>query len=147
MIETKEKEIDGHVFSVTQFNGREGFRIKTKLIKLLAPSLAELAGGIKNFKPGKLLDAEIKGQFVGNAVSRLAEALDENEFLLFVMRIFQTTRYDGKQISDGLFDFEFAGNFEIVYKAISFVLEVNYGNFFGLGGIGNLMEKANKTTQ
>lgn len=153
MIEMKEKEIDGRRFTVTQFNGREGFKIKTKLAKMLMPCVAAITGGIdtsKVRKGGSVMDADVDGEVLAKGLSLLAEQLHEDEFLALVMRLFQSTRMDDREITDTVFDMEFAGDFGVVYKALAFVLEVNYGSFLAVGGIGKVMRimgKAANTAQ
>lgn len=142
-IKTKTKEIGGYSVEVTQFTGREGFKVKTKLLKLLIPSLGALAGAVP--KGSSVLDADISGEVVSRAMSAITDQLDEDDFLSFVLRMLQSTRVSVKDASGNrsmvvirpeVFDIEFAGHFEIVYEILAFVLEVNYGSFFEMGGIG-----------
>jgi len=134
MIETKEKAIDEHNVMVTQFPGRRALMFKTRLIKLLGPSIAQLF-------TEKGVDAEVDFSAISKALDKLAENLNENEYVKFVLDLLQCTRFDGKEIGENVFDTEFAGNLLLMYKVLWFTLEVNYGSFFGEGGIGKILSK------
>ena len=132
MIDTKEKTIDEHNVMVTQFPGRRALLFKTRLIKLIGPSVAQMF-------TGKSLDANVDFSVISKALDKLAENLKEDEYVKFVLDLLQCTRLDGKEISESVFDNEFAGNLLLMYKVLWFTLEVNYGSFFGQGGIGKIL--------
>ena len=132
MIDTKEKIIDEHNVMVTQFPGRRALFFKTRLIKLVGPSVAQLF-------TGKSLDINMDFSIVAKALDKLAENLKEDEYVKFVLDLLQCTRLDEKEINDSTFDNEFAGNLLLMYKVLWFTLEVNYGSFFGQGGIGKIL--------
>jgi len=132
MIETKDKTIDNRVVTVTQFPGRRALFFKTRLIKLIGPSVTQLF-------TGKGLDLNIDLVIVAKALDKLAENLKEDEYVKFVLELLQFTRLDGQEINDSVFDNEFAGNLLLMYKILWFTLEVNYGSFFGQSGIGKIL--------
>ena len=134
MIETKEKTIDGHNVMVTQFPGRRALLFKTRLIKLIGPSIAQMFTG-ENPLDGKELDFSI----IAKALDKLAETLNEDEYVKFVLDLLQYSRFDGQEIKESVFDTEFAGNLLLMYKVLWFTLEVNYGSFFGESGIGKIL--------
>lgn len=133
MIESKEKIIEGAKYYVSQFPARRALKLKTKLIKLLAPSLFTAAG---NYKGGNILDADLGSDTLGKAVSMLVERLDENDLESLIMELLCMTRREGKEITEQYFDMVYAGNFSELYKALYFILEVNFGSFFQEIGIG-----------
>lgn len=133
MIETKEKTIDGRSVMVTQFPGRRALFFKTRLIKLLGPSISQVFTS-KNLK-------ELDLSILSSAFEKLSESLDEDSFVRFVLDLLQCTRLDGQEIKDNVFDVEFAGNLLFMYKILWFTLEANYGSFFGEGGIGKILSK------
>lgn len=141
-----EKQIDGVSVSVTRFLGIEGFKIKTKLIKLLGPSLGELAGGAAG--AASILDVDLSSGFLARAVNTLCEKLDENDSLNFIMRMLRSsgTRINGQEINDAVFNDIFSGNYVLLYKIVYLIVEENYGSFFGEGGIGKALEKARVKT-
>lgn len=141
MIQTKEKTIDGKLIAVTQFPARHGFKIKARLAKLLGPALASAAAAVQGGNKGSLLEADVDIAALGAAVSTLVASLDSDSTLDLVMGMLTSTRMDGKEVTDSVFDMEFAGNYATLYKVLAFVVEVNYGDFFGKGGIGNLVDK------
>lgn len=122
MIKSEEKIIDGVNYTVTQFPARRGIKIQTKLAKLLGPTFAALNTG-----KGSILDQDV-GNLSG-AVNALVGRLDEDYVVNFVLELLMCTRREGKEITEGLFDTVYAGNYKELYKAILFVLEVNYGSF------------------
>lgn len=136
MIETKEKLIDGDTYMVSQFPGRRAIKIQIRLVKLLGPAVASLVAGSKG------LDDSIALSNLADAVARLGAALDPDDFESLVMELLSMTRKNGREIgSQAAFDAEFTGKLTTVYKVLAFVLEVNFKDFFGLGGIGSLAAK------
>lgn len=138
MVETKDKEIDGHKYTVTQFPAREGLKIKSKLVKVITPLLIPFLGGAKNLISSKFSEVDIDPSLLTHTVQLLLNHLSEDEVSNFVMRLLQCTRVDGKEITAELFDMEFAGEYITLYKVLYFVIEVN--NFFGNAGTGGIME-------
>ena len=139
-IETKNKTIDGREVMVTQFPGRRALSYKTRLLKLLGPSVVEMFSGVK-LESVEVLSSDFDLSIISKAFDKLAEKLDESEFVKFVLELLQCTRVDGKEITPEYFDNEFAGNLLFMYKVLWFTLEVNYGSFFGQGGIGKILSK------
>lgn len=133
-IKTEEKEIDGNKYKVSAFAGRESFKIKIKLVKLLAPAMAVLVDSLG--KKDSIADVDIMNidfEKVGDAVLKLTEHMSEDDFVNFVLRMLSKSRKNGVEITASLFDLEFAGNLTTVYKLLFFVIQVNYPDFFQLG--------------
>lgn len=168
-IETKEREINGHVYMVTQLPARRALRLKTRLIKIFGPSLAqmlltaeeskkkepkndsEVEDPEEEFKDDVPLvnpvDAykisEMKKTSIVRGVQLLSANLDEKTFDDLCMELLQGVRRDGKEISGATIDHDFAGDLMSLYTLILFVLEVNYADFFELSGIGNQLTPPN----
>lgn len=149
MYETKDKEIDGFKVTVTQWPARKAFKKKLKLARLLGPSFAEILSGWKSSKTSEenisIDSSEIDLSKVGSAIQMLFDKMDEDEMLDLILELFSSTRIDGKELTNEEFDLIFAGKTVTVYKVIGFVLEVNFGSFFGKGGIGIAMKHLSKT--
>lgn len=134
MIQKRDKEIDGHTYTVSQFPARQGLEIKVSLLKLIGPGIAALVDG----KQG------VSSEAMHRAVADLTSKLDASTVSL-IFRLLQFTRRDGKEITEASFDTDFAGEYESLYKVVFFVIDVN--GFFGKGGIGNLLSKAKEKMQ
>jgi len=139
-IEVKNKTIDGHDYTVTSFDGCEGVKVKAKLMKYFAPALLSLAAiGFTGKK--KFSEAEISPESVGSLFQGMADKLNEDEYLEFILRLLRCTRRDDQELTREIFSREFAGEYGSLYKVLFFVLEVNYkDSFFAQGGIGNMLE-------
>jgi hypothetical protein len=135
MIDTKEKSIDNHVIMVTQYPGRRAFTYKARLVKLLGPSIARI------FSNGQS-DIEVMTEALDTLVARI----EPDALTLFILELLCGTRIDGKEITGEVFDNEFSGNMLLMYKILIYTLEVNYGGFFGEGGIGKILTKVKGTT-
>lgn len=139
MIATRDKLINGHTYSVTQFPARHAFMLKARLAKLLGPALAEILASLNGVSKESILSADIDLSAISAALNKLLGAVDEQSTMDLILKLLSCTRMDGKEITEQLFDIEFAGNLSDVYKVLAFVIEVNYGDFFGSNGIGNLI--------
>jgi len=139
MIETKEKEIDGATYAVTQMTARKALRMKAKLMRIFGPSLAQL------FLPSndKAMDgmAFSKGEAV-KSLQALAMQLDDDTFEKLIMEVLVGVRKNGMELNEQIIDLEFAGDLLSLFKVVWFVLEVNYASFFGESGIGILFQEA-----
>lgn len=153
MIETKEKEINGNVYSVTQLPARRALRLKAKLIKTFGPALTQLILTYRedDKKPiDKMTDEEkereilfsqaspidiyrihdLKKSALVKAIQILSSAIDEKTFDEFCLEILQGCRRNGVEMIASNIDMDFAGNLSTLYEVIFFVLEVNYADFF-----------------
>jgi hypothetical protein len=141
MIESKEKEIDEMKITVSQFPARAGFKMQARLVKLFAPFVGEIIGGIKTKKEQKLMESDVDLSKIPNAVKELFEHLDEDSAMQLVFDLLQLTKVNGQDVNEETFDLMFPGKYLTLYKIIGFVLEVNYGSFFGKSGIGQVFKK------
>lgn len=131
MIETKTRQIDGHMIESTQFPARRAFKYQTRLIRLLSPLGALLGKANKQ----SMVDQEIDF----SKLTLFADALDDENTMNFLMILLSYTRVDDKEITNELFDMEFAGRLDLVYKILFFVLEVNFSSFLAQGNIGEIL--------
>jgi len=135
MIESKEKIIEGAKYYVSQFPARRALKLQTRLVKLLAPSLFATLGSAKSMD---ILDVDLSDLSIGKAVEMLVNRLDENDLENLVLELLCMTRREGKEITPQHFDMVYAGNFNELFKALFFVLEVNFASFFQAIDIGKL---------
>lgn len=138
MLQTKDKIIEKRTYSVTQFPARHGFVLKARLAKLIGPAVAELFAALKGGSAESVMSADVDMSMIGGAIHKLLDGIDGEDALDLVLKLLSMTRLDGKEISEQVFDMEFAGRFSELYKVLAFVVEVNYGDFFGSNGIGRL---------
>lgn len=131
-IQTREKEIEGAVYTVTQLTARRALRLKAKLIKMLGPVVAQIFITASE----KSADIEKKDNIV-KAIELLGGNLDEISFENIIVELLQGVRKDGVELQPAIIDLEFAGDLVTLYKVIWFVLEANYGSFFTMLGIGS----------
>jgi hypothetical protein len=137
MIKSKDKVINTRKITTTTFPGRKSLNLKNRLLKVLGEPFAQAAGGIKSFKAANLLHTDLS-IFIP-AIEKLCQNIDPEIFNNLVIELLSMTRIDGKEITEEIFDMEFAGNLCLMYKIIFFVMEVNWGDFFGENGIGSTL--------
>ena len=162
-IETKEKKIGEAVYSVTQLPARRSLRLKAKLIKMFGTSITQLLltgtesaeksldemskKERENFLSVNPVDRcqinEMRKSSVVKGIQLLAETIDEKVFDELIGELLQGVRRDGVELTSSVIDHVFAGELMTLYHVIWFVLEVNYADFFALGGIGNRLEGLN----
>jgi len=134
MVDNKEKEIDEMKVSVTQFPARFGFKMQAKLLKIFGPVIGTVLSGNDVSTSG--LDSTVSMDKLADAVRILFDVIDEDKALALVLELLQSTRINGQEVNEATFDALFPGKYATMYKILGFVLEVNYGSFFGEGGIG-----------
>lgn len=137
MIATKEKTIGKAAYACTQFTGRHGLKMQARLLRLLGPVLGGLLGSGKS---GSVMDLDVD---FGAALGTLAQ-VDPDEFTALAVDLLASTRRDGKEIGAEVIDLEYAGNYGELYQALAFVVDHNFGNLFGAGGIGDLAARLEK---
>ncbi len=132
MIQTKEKLINGDMYMVTQLPARRAIKLKTRLVKLFGPVIAQMYLTTSEKK-----DEEQQKQDIVRAIQLLSSTLDENVFESMIMELLTGVRKNGHELTPSIVDMEFAGDLATLYLVIWFVLEVNYANFFSMIGIGS----------
>lgn len=147
MLEAKEREIDGHRVTVTQWPARKALAIKLRLARAVGPGLGELISGIDSKDIGSALDSNIDLSKLVPAIEKLLGGLDESTFMALTDSLMSNVRVDDVEMNNqNNFNEVFTAHLETFYKVIWFVLEVNYGSFFGEGGIGGAVSKIGSLT-
>lgn len=124
-----------HTFECGKFTGTTGLEIWLDLKSALGPSLASgvqgMISGVGN-KDGAagILNMKIGAGFFANV---LMTSIDRDKVVPLVKRIVKESGLlmDGKPV-DKTFDVAFQGRQVLMLKAIGFVLQVNYDDFFDL---------------
>lgn len=119
MLEKSHRQIedsDGnlHEYEVDQFPARLGLQYKKEIADLVGPI----------FKGNN--DAE-----VGAAVSELISNLNYKKIEKLIFSLLSQTLRDGQELNGPNFDKFYAGNYDELFKALEFILEVNYSSFLG----------------
>lgn len=130
MLEVKTKEIEGMVFKVQQFAGRKNLDLLVDLAAFVGPAVAAAvpSGATK----GSLLDSDLDVSAISNA---LMLNMNSGKVGGLVMRMLGSTFCNDRAIDDAQFDVMFAGQkLWLLPKVLTFVIEVNYGNFSALVG-------------
>ena len=137
MIETKKKIIDGSEFMVRQYGARLGGRIKIRIAKLVGPALATMMDAKKDQQ-----STNVQPEILEKALTTFMEGLSAEDYDSLIMQMIPGYVWkDEKEITEKTFDSEFAGNYSTLYKLLWFILEVNYGDFLELIGIGKDLQK------
>lgn len=143
MIQTQEREIDGHRYQVTQLGATQGRKLLTRLAKALGPALAALVAGSPS--DPKAAAPAASRENVGAAIKALAENLREEDLEAVIAALADRTMVQTDPTTDawvplkGVFDAHFAGRYAAMFGWVAFGLEVNFGDFFSasstIGGV------------
>lgn len=143
--ETKETRIDDYQVRVTPHAARAATKLFAKIGRVIGPGLAKLKtdGDASSVKDLELSD-------IGPAISALFTALDDASIDILLADIFkhanitkpdskgQLRMYDLSRLEE--IDGAFEGQLLLLFKTVKYVLEVNFGSFFGDKGLlGNLL--------
>jgi len=143
MIDKKTKTITGMVngescdveYEVTQFPAMQGVRIAVRLAKMFGGGVGDAGvqtGDIMNMDVGKVV-----GAIVGN--------LDAEETSRLIAELLSKTSRKGVHLNTETIDKIYSGNYMELLKALQFVLEVNFGGFFGAltqgADFGNVLQQ------
>jgi hypothetical protein len=139
MLKTETRTIKDAEYTTTTFPGRPGFKVRTRLLNLLGPALSgidDLAG-----------DKAAQMAAVARALGALLTGMEAEKTLQLILDLFRhTTRKDPESgnveaiSKDPVFDRVYAANYGEMLSVAMFVIDIN--NFFGEGGIGDLMDRA-----
>ena len=140
----QKKRIEGEVYQVKPFQGREAFKIQMRLARLIAPLVGGLAGmfagtDLKKVKKLSELDINIDGDSLSKVLDALFSKYSEDELLDLLMLLLRNTeKGDGDKaifITEEAFDTLFAQNMILAFKVAFFVIQVNYPDFFALAAL------------
>jgi hypothetical protein len=120
MIKTKETTIDGKNYKVTQLNYSDGIELLTRLLAIAGSAFE-------------------KGEKESFSLGRLASNLKAVDLKYMIEKLANRTVIEREPGSDKWPKLEpevdLAGDYNLMFKWLKFALEVNYGGFFGEGGI------------
>lgn len=147
----KTKKIDGINFSVSSMMALEAFKLKSKLIKIFAPSLGKLFGSFdfnKDFKDIDLSKVPL-AEIIQNIMSELDDETLDNLLRKLLWNVTATFELNGKKTAiafcsdfETTFNLVFNQKLFTLYPLLAFVLEVNYPDFFQkIKSIGPKMKK------
>jgi len=130
----KRKTINGVPYETALFPGRHGLALAMRLGKFLGPSggaLLEAVGRSGNAQGAfqGLMESELGGKLVGEALKALTEHLDEDSAMRLVLDLLSTTRREGKVLAEAEFDRAYIGNYAEMFQALWFVVESNFVSF------------------
>ena len=127
-----DKEIEGVKFKTIKHPTTTGITLTTRILKFIAPAIGKM---------------EIKGQALDSFAIELGSIfmqLGFDEANTLFKDLLSRTFADGKIIDTLQYDEIFAGEYEMLYKVVIWVIESN--NFFGKGSIGDLLNMIKKTS-
>lgn len=150
MIETFEKEINGRIFKVREFDGETALEIVTDMLQMVAPALASASKGFNQDKSVLEQDLDVTG-----IVQNLASSLHTPKVKALVKRILSNTTLEDQR-ENGTFPVNVSKDFNQVFTArtllkdlpplLGFIIKENFGGFSGLtayiGGIGSGQQTA-----
>lgn len=122
MLEKVEKTIEENQYETTQFAAMKGMRLAVKLAKTFGGGIgAAAAGGVES-----VMDMD-----VAKVVQAIVSNLDEETTPQLIVELLSTTSRNDVQLTKEAIDKCYAANYGELFKALQFVLEVNYGGFIG----------------
>ncbi len=133
MIKTETATIGGREWQVTTFTGTKSIRVFHAIVAAVGTPLAEMLNSLARAKAsGKdITESDLDlSKVVGMILDANRQPTDVERLLLTLL---QNAVVDQKLMSAAVFDDVFSGA-DIVHlvPAIRFVLEANYGDFFGM---------------
>ena len=138
---------DMHIVHAIPLPARRAQKLLLRIVRAFGPSLGALmssggAGGIS-----KLMDTDTSDLDLAAVFGGLADRLTDEVFDSIADTLVACVRVDGKDMSQpGNVDLVFMQEIMLYYKCLAAALEVNFGSFFGPGGIGNLVHRVQAPT-
>ena len=140
MIDSKEIDLNGNKYTVTQMTARNAIKMQARLMRLLGPAASAIfVAAAKDLKTAD--DA------IPTAITYLVQQLDEKTFENLVMDLMHGVRKNNYEMSPQSIDVEFSGDLNTLFLLLKFILEVNFGDFFSEGGIFKSLMPAVATTE
>ena len=112
MLKTETRDILGHKYVCSLFPAMHAYKLARKLFSVIVAP---------------------------NNIDKLIEIDSDGELIL---ELLSECIRDDLAINRATFDTIFTGNLKELVEALKFVIEVNFGDFFGEGGIGALTDQA-----
>jgi hypothetical protein len=131
MRETKEREIDGTRFRVTQLGALKATDLFVRLMQVLGPTLGEAVGSGAQVDPGKLI-ASLAMNLRSEDIAYMRDTLG----LVSEVHVGARAQDDAwrPMHSRETYDEVFAGRMMLQIRWLTFALEVQFADFFGDGG-------------
>lgn len=122
MLQKIERTIEDQAYETTQFAAMKGMRLAVKLAKTFGGGIGEAAaGGVES-----VMDMD-----VAKVVQAIVANLDEESTPTLILDLLSTTSRNGVLLNKEAIDKVYAANYGELFKALQFVLEVNFGGFIG----------------
>lgn len=121
MRKEKESTINGTNFKVTQLGFADGMELLTSLGRIIGPALSESS---KTGNTAAMI-GDILSRLTFSDISRVTEKLARSTCIEREPGRWPTLEPE----------VDLAGNYDLTLRWLKFALEVNYGDFFGEGGL------------
>ena len=118
-------EIDSVKYMTVQFPTRIGLALKTRLLRLMSPSIKDAFSKIEN-------------NAISINIAAIFEGLEDDSASKLMLDLLAYTYREGKKIDEESFNLDFAGDYVHLYKVILWIIEAN--GFFGKGSIGDMLK-------
>lgn len=116
-------DINDKKYIIEPFKGRKGFKLKTKLMRIVSPALDALKD------EG---DSLTEIGLVVHSLKSVLESTDDDNIFALVEELISGVKTESGAVN---FDEEFTQNYATLYKLLKEVIEVNYKDVFSLLGM------------
>lgn len=116
-IKAHEIEIDGHTYLLNTLPAGRGLECFTRLLGLIGPAI----GG----------HAQEAAENAGDMAGKLLAAIGKPEAAKLMRELVSGLRKDSRSVD---FDLEFAANYGVLLRLVTWSLELNFGSFLGENG-------------
>ena len=124
MSQIKIVDINDKKYIIEPFKGRKGFKLKTKLMRVISPALNEMR---------KAADEDVSELgLIVTAIQSVLENSEDDEIFAIVEELMTGVKTESGSLD---FDLEFSQNYSTLYKLVKEVVEVNYNDVFSLLGM------------
>ena len=124
MSQIKIVDINDKKYIIEPFKGRKGFKLKTKLMRVISPALNEMR---------KAADEDVSELgLIVTAIQSVLENSEDDEIFAIVEELMAGVKTESGSLD---FDLEFSQNYSTLYKLVKEVVEVNYNDVFSLLGM------------
>lgn len=114
------KDVD---YIINAFKGKQGFLLKAKLLKVVAPALAAIKASAEDADMISVITA---------VVSEVLDKIDEGDTLDLIIELLSSVYKGSVKVN---FDTEFAQNYAAIYLLLAEVIKFNYKDVFQMLGI------------
>lgn len=114
------KDVD---YIINAFKGKQGFILKAKLLKVVAPALSAIKAAAE--------DTDMISVITG-VVSEVLDKIDEGDTLDLIIELLSSVYKGSVKVN---FDTEFSQNYSAIYLLLAEVIKFNYKDVFQMLGI------------